>query len=102
MNYKSQLKGWAIDRAIELSKANNAKLNMTQLMDQADQLAAYAYVPEKEFQDCISVISQILKESPDALAKINQLQAELGVIEEDIQRQSAVRNVGNANHVGAH
>lgn len=94
MNYTSQLKGWAIDRVIELAKANGDKPDLDAVMKQATALADYAYVPERDFKDCIAVIVEILKSSPDSLDKVNQLQAELGVIEEDIHRQAAMRNAG--------
>lgn len=95
MNYKAQLKGWAVDRVIELSKANGDKLNLAQVMTQADALAAYAYVPERDFKDAIALIVEILKSDPDALAKVNQLQGELAAIEEDMHRQAAMRNASN-------
>lgn len=95
MNYKSQLRGFALDRAIEIAKIGKDPQTIAQLTVTADQIAAYCYDPDKDFKDCIAHISSILKESPDALAKINQMQQELGVIEEDIQRQVAMAKAVN-------
>lgn len=91
MNYKSQLKGWAVDRIIEWMKASGEKLNMAQLQTQADALAAYAYDDEGDFNDAIGRVTKFLKSSPDAKEKCEQLIAELSYIQEDIERQTALR-----------
>jgi hypothetical protein len=44
MNYKSQLRAWAIDRALEWSKKADAQLSLDELCGAADRLLTYAYV----------------------------------------------------------
>jgi glutaredoxin 2 len=97
MNYTSQLKGWAIDRVIELWKATDAHerlgaLGLRELKEQADELAKYAYDPEGDFNDTMARMSKLIKEIPDPLEKINLLMAELSVIQEEIERQQMMAN----------
>lgn len=92
MNYKAQLNGWAVDRATEAHKAGILKLtNIDDLKAAALVLADFGYMPDSDFTDCVQRISQILKESPDALEKVTVLQSELAFVAEDIERQLNLR-----------
>lgn len=99
MNYKSQLKGWAVDRVIELAKANATKPTLADVMDEATRLAKYAYVGEEDFKDACQRVVECLKEMclADALERIIQLQNELAYVQEDIERQSNLAKVVNTN-----
>lgn len=92
MNYNSQLLGWAIDRITEAQKVGIVQIDgMPALLAAAKDLAATCYIPDSDFNDCIQRIVTILKEDPDALDKVKQLQSELDFIEEDLNRQIALR-----------
>lgn len=98
MNYSSQLLGWAIDRVTEAHKAGIVVVHgVEELAEEAKNLAEICYVPDSDFNNCIQRITQILKESPDALDKVNQLQNELAFIEEELNRQAEMRNAGQDN-----
>ncbi len=96
MNYKSHLKAWAVDRIIDLAKANNQVQNdlvlLSQVMKEADELAAYAYVGEEDFADACKRVVECLKEMPDALDKVMHLQTELAYIEEQMRAQLSRSN----------
>src|ERR1700753_1456422 len=87
MNYKSQLRGWAIDRTIELWKATGFKSGLDELFKHADDLAGYAYVAEEDFKDVCARLVALIKESKDPLDKVHALQNELLFIDEQIQAQ---------------
>lgn len=96
MNYPSQLKGWAVDRVIEAVKAKIIPASDLQgLMEAADDLAEYCYVPDKDLQDAVAHISKLVKEVENPLAAVQQLMLELSAAEEDIQRQIAMKNSSN-------
>lgn len=92
MNYKSQLKGWAVDRVIESVKAG-VVLNpgfpstMSDIKVAAGDLAAYAYQAEEDFMDACKRVVECLKEMPDALEKVGYLQNELAYIDEQMRAQ---------------
>lgn len=96
MNYKSQLKSWAIDRAIRLREVNFRELDsMEAIKKAADDLVAYAYQGEEDFADACKRMVECLKEMPDALEKVNQVQQELLFIEEQMQAQLARTKTAN-------
>lgn len=89
MSYKSQLKAWAIDRVTELWKATgHLDGTMDEMFVAADRLVDYTYDAEKDFTDTVAHVSQLLKQQPNALDKVNQMIAELNVIQEEIERQA--------------
>ncbi len=96
MNYKSQLRGWAIDRAIEARKAG---FEVPDMKAYADELMAYAYVPEEDLLDCCKRLVEIIGALPgeEAQDKINELRNELDFFEEQLQ----VKRVANEPAVGA-
>lgn len=87
MNYKSQLKAWAIDRVISWASSTKKELDFNTLKSLADELAAYAYVRDEDFTDACKRMTECLKEIPDALEKVRQVQNELAYIEEQMQAQ---------------
>lgn len=87
MNYKSQLKAWAVDRVISLTSATKATLTLEQLMSQSDALVAYAYVGEEDFTDACKRVTECLEGMPDALERVQELQKEMLYIEEQMQAQ---------------
>lgn len=71
MNYKSQLKGWAVDRVIEFYKVNGKPtLEIKQgpsldiLMADADKLSAYAYVPREDLESTAKELFELVRSAP--------------------------------------
>jgi hypothetical protein len=97
MNYKSQLKGWAVDRVIEAQKAGIVKVgSMDALRLAALDLMAFAYQGDEDFNDTVQRIAGLLRENPEeAVEKIDRLTLELAVVREDIERQMNFRSAAN-------
>lgn len=87
MNYKSELRGWAFDRATEASKAAKKESTIEELMKDAEALAAWAYIPDRDFKDTLVHLSNLLKQMAEPLEAVDQLLLELGAMREDIERQ---------------
>lgn len=66
MNYKSQLKGWAVDRIIELQKVSAAGIATTDdLIREADKLAQFAYVLDEDLDSTAKQFLELLRQAPD-------------------------------------
>lgn len=78
MNYKSQLKGWAVDRVIEMYKAGGVQPSLKTVMAEAEELAAYAYVESEALEDCAKTLFDLVRNAPAGEAKIDAL---LGTLE---------------------
>ena len=83
MNYKSQLKGWGIDRAIELAKANGSKPDVGEITKLADELAAYAYVPREDLESTAKDLFELVRNAPANEASIAALIGTLEHIKAD-------------------
>ena len=100
MNYKSQLKGWSVDRVIEIARANvnsGALVTVEDVMKQADQLAAYAYVPEEDLKTTANALFDLLRRAPAGAANIDILLAALEDIKADREREGLDNPSVNAN-----
>lgn len=75
MNYKSQLKGWAVDRVIEAARAEALNLNgtLTSIMETADQLAEYAYVPREDLESTAKDLFELVRNAPSNESSIDAL-----------------------------
>lgn len=92
MNAKSQMKAWAVDQVSKLCRESGLKIkDLADATKMADELVAYAYCPDLDFNDSIQRLVSILKESPDALDKVEQLILELNMMKEEIERQLDTR-----------
>lgn len=78
MNYKSQLKGWAVDRVIELAKANGSKPELSDVMNAADTLAAYAYVPREDLESAAKDLFDLVRKAAPGESSVDAL---LGTLE---------------------
>lgn len=92
-NYRSQMKAWAIDRVVRLHEATKESLSIGELKTKADELIDYAYEVGEDFEDCAKRLAELIKELPNPLDKVRQLQIELGCIEEEIIRHTKMRDV---------
>lgn len=90
MNYQTNLKAWSIGEAINAKKAGvDTGVTLEELLASAEKIAEAAYKADSDLDDAIKRIGKIFQENPhEALDKIEQLQAELGIIAEQIEHQA--------------
>lgn len=88
MNYKAQLKGWCVDRAIEASKAG---LVTGDILDYADKLSEYCYVADKDLDDHIAYTFELVRNYADE-QKIDAIIGTLEHIKDDLVRNKAVEH----------
>lgn len=62
MNYKAQLKGWCVDRAIEARKAG---FDVPDALAYAETLGDYCYVPDKDLDDHIAYLFDLVRAYAD-------------------------------------
>lgn len=90
MNYKSQLKGWAVDRIIETWKIFPPSQggNIVEMIStQADALAEYAYVPREDLESTAKDLFELVRKSPPNESSIDALIGTLEHIKEDRRRE---------------
>lgn len=84
MNYKSQLKGWAVDRAIEHQKSCAAYGKTTEdLLAIADKLLAYAYIPREDLESTAKDLFELVRNAESGQASIDALVGTLEHIKND-------------------
>ncbi len=89
MNYKSQLRGWCVDRIIEMHKVPGPMgplLNLHLLKEEAEALSDWAYVPDKDWEDTGQHMLEMADEIQ--LEKLQALIAHLAMIEEKRSAQA--------------
>lgn len=79
--YNSKLKGWAVDRVIELAKIAGSPVSIAELQAQADQLAAYAYVPEEDLNISASHVIELFGQAPDDADTAGAVAMMIGALE---------------------
>lgn len=101
MNYKSQLKGWAVDRVIEFWKASpggefkgdfdkpesvvhvTPVRDLSELKKQADDLAAYAYVPREDLESTAKDLFELVRNAGPGESSIDAMIGTLEHIKND-------------------
>lgn len=83
MNYRAELKGWCLDRAIRICEVNGSKPEMAEIMKMAESLADYAYVPNKDMHDTADYLFGLVRNAAPGEAKIAELMAALERIQND-------------------
>ena len=83
MNYKAELKGWCIDRAIRFCEVSDVKSTLPDLLALADKLSEYAYVPMKDMHDTADYLFSMVRNAPPGEAKIDELISALEHIRND-------------------
>ncbi len=79
MNYKSQLKGWAVDRILSLWATTKPDMNdLGELKKQADDLAAYAYVAREDLESTAKDMFELVRNAP---ANESSIDALIGTLE---------------------
>lgn len=83
MNYKSQLKGWAVDRAIEMYKAGGITPDVDTVKGVAEKLVEYAYVEEEDLDNAAAYLFDRVRNAPAGQSKIDALIGTLEHIKAD-------------------
>jgi len=87
MNYKSQLKGWAIDRVIELAKANGSKPTLGEVQKMATELADYCYVPREDLESTAKDLFELVRNAAAGESSVDALIGTLEHIKADRESQ---------------
>ena len=85
MNYKSELRGFALDRAIKLNEGQNRQLAAIQA--DADAIVEFLYMPEKDIESHVKTLVDLIaggKEVDKLKAFILELQQILAEMEAGI------------------
>lgn len=100
MNYKSQLRGWAVDRVIELWKIApevlSCERSLGMLQEQADKLAAYAYVPREDLETTAKDLFDLVRNAAPNESSADSLIATL----EHIKHERISQGIDTANDNG--
>lgn len=87
MNYASQLRGWAIDRTLELWKTTGFKGDMKELFSHADSIMEYAYIAREDLESTAKDLFDLIRNAPDGQSSVDALIGTLDHIKEDRVRQ---------------
>lgn len=92
INYPTQLKTWAVEKALTY------KSEIGDVIAFSDKLIEYAYSPDQDLQDCVTRLQTLIKtaEAEKALQIVSHLLLELGMVQEDIERQLNLQKAVNA------
>lgn len=81
MNYKAELRGFALDRAIRLSEINN---NLPDdIFAEADKIVNYLYIEEKDIKSHLETLLPLivrandLEKLEDLILQLQQIKAEM-------------------------
>ena len=87
MNYKAELRGFALDRAIRTAEINKSVLGHTSdladIIKQADEIVEYLYIPEKDIKGMLETVVPMIAQSgdleriADLILQLQQLEAEM-------------------------
>lgn len=97
MNYRAELKGFSFDRAVRASEVSHQKKDLKELMEDAEILANFFYIPDKDIDSHISTLIPLITRSGDIkkidnfILGLEQIKAEMeaGVIPSDSVRTHA-------------
>jgi len=82
MNYKAELRGFALDRAIKLNEGQNRQL--TAIQADADAIVEYLYIAEKDIESHVKTLIDLIvegKETDKLKAFILELQQILAEVD---------------------
>lgn len=88
MNYRSQLRGWGIDRAIELAKINNSKENpitLEEIISNSAKFALHAYIPGEDAEKTADYLLDVLENTAPGEVDIHSIISRL----ESVAKQHA-------------
>lgn len=76
MNYKAELRGFALDRAVRIAEVYGVQMDSGTVFEQADKIVEYLYIPEKDIKSLLDAVVPLIVQSGD-LEKISGLILEL-------------------------
>ncbi len=92
MNYKSQLKAWAIDRAIRQVETGNVEKH-EDIFALADKLADYSYIPREDLESTAKELFELVRNAPANESSIDALIGTLEHIKQDRVSQGIDKDV---------
>jgi len=85
MNYKAELRGFAVDRSLRLAEiAGDKNINFDSIKVTAEKIVDYLYIPEKDIQSHLESVMPLIRKCGEA-DKITALIAELQQVEAEIR-----------------
>jgi len=81
MNYKAELRGFALDRAIRMAEV--AKALPTDVFAEAEKIVEYLYIEEKDIKSLLETVVPLIVQSGDLerigdlILQLQQLEAEM-------------------------
>jgi len=96
MNYKSQLRGWAVDRIIEMWRATSSTAGtLADLKAQAIELMEFAYVAAEDLESSSRDLYELIKEAPAHQSNIDNIIAVLENLRDERRRQGLEKSNEN-------
>ncbi len=88
MNYKSQLKAWAIDQVSKLSKESELAVgSIEDAIVHAEKLLAYAYIPREDLESTAKDLFELVRNAPPGESSVDALIGTLEHIKADRLQQ---------------
>tara|TARA_R110000868_G_C10566430_1_gene737361 strand:- start:226 stop:507 length:282 start_codon:yes stop_codon:yes gene_type:complete len=76
MNYKAELRGFALDRAIRIAELGKVHQMVSDIERMANEIVNYLYIPEKDIKSHLDTLLPLIVQSGD-IDKIDTLILEL-------------------------
>lgn len=83
MNYKAELRGFGLDRALRLAEANKEKLSTEEIFKRAEEIVDYLYIPEKDIDSHLKTLLPLIGQTGDVdtieklILTLEQMKAEI-------------------------
>lgn len=84
MNYKAELRGFALDRAIRIAEVYGVSPAASTVFDEADKIVDYLYIPEKDIKSHLETLIPLIAKHGD-VAKIDDLILSLQQIKAEME-----------------
>ncbi len=83
MNYKAELRGFALDRAIKAAELTGVAVRLSDLKSDADEIVDYLYIPEKDIDSHLQTLMPLIAKANDIeklrdlILQLQQFEAEM-------------------------
>lgn len=91
MNYKAELRGFALDRAIRIAELSDDAVNYAGIVNTAEDIVEYLYIPDKDIKSHLETIVPLIIKGGDIekldglILELQQIRAEMDA---DIKRSN--------------
>jgi hypothetical protein len=92
MNYKAELRGFALDRALRIAEINKNCSGLDDLISAADTIVEYIYISDKDIDSHLSTVIPLIVASNN-IDRIEALILELQQIKAELEARNS-RNEG--------